>query len=236
MSNVLITGSEGQLGRVFVQKLLSLGHNVIGLDKVKQVNENINFIQTDITKTNDLVKSLNEITVDIEILINNAGTAVFTPFEERTLEEIDKVISVNLKSNIILTQLLFNRFFKKNKKGCIVNIGSIYGVVSSDMRIYNENDRRAPEIYGATKAAVINLTKYFACYMAPYNIRVNCISPGGVFNNHNDKFVSNYSKKVPMNRMCDEKELASTLEYLISPNSSYITGQNIVVDGGLTSL
>ena len=102
------------------------------------------------------------------------------------------------------------------------------------MRLYAEGDRRTPEIYGASKAAVINLTKYFAAYMAP-NVRVNCISPGGIFNNQDSDFVQMYSRKVPMERMGKEEELLSTLEYLISDESSYVTGQNIVVDGGLTA-
>ena len=102
------------------------------------------------------------------------------------------------------------------------------------MGIYKEGDRRTPEIYGATKAAVINMTKYFATYMAPYNVRVNCISPGGIFNNQDKEFVKKYSRKVPMARMGNEKELLSTLEYLVSDESSYITGQNLIVDGGFT--
>ena len=108
-------------------------------------------------------------------------------------------------------------------------------MVSGDMRIYKNGDRRTPEIYGATKAAVINLTKYFATYMAPNNVRVNCISPGGIYNNQDNDFVENYSKKVPMNRMGNENELLSTVEYLLSDQSSYVTGQNIIVDGGFTS-
>jgi NAD(P)-dependent dehydrogenase (short-subunit alcohol dehydrogenase family) len=102
------------------------------------------------------------------------------------------------------------------------------------MSIYNEGDRRTPEIYGATKAAVINLTKYFATYMAPNNVRVNCISPGGIYNNQDKEFIEKYSRKVPMNRMGYADELLGSLEYLLSDKSSYVTGQNIVVDGGLT--
>ena len=100
-------------------------------------------------------------------------------------------------------------------------------------QIYNKGDRRTPEIYGATKAAVINLTKYFAAYMASSNVRVNSISPGGVYNNQSDDFVRKYSNKVPLGRMANENELQSALEFLISNRSSYVTGQNIVVDGGL---
>ena len=236
MTNILITGSEGQIGQIFVKKLLSLGHNVFGMDKVNKINDGIIYYTVDLTKKKEIVKALEKIPNDIEILINNAGTSVFTPFEERSEEELDQVINLNLKSNIIITQLIFNKYLKKINKGCIVNIGSIYGVVAGDMKIYNKNDRKTSEVYGATKSAIINLTKYFACYMAKYNIRVNCISPGGVYNNHSENFVKNYSNKVPLNRMCKEEELTSTLEYLISPDSGCVTGQNIIVDGGLTAL
>ena len=160
--------------------------------------------------------------------------SIFSPFEERTEDDIDFVFDVNVKGTILMTQAVFKNFFKPKKAGCIINLGSIYGVVSGDMRLYKEGDRRTPEIYGATKAAVINLTKYFATYMAPYNVRVNCISPGGIFNHQDPLFVKKYSEKVPLGRMGQEEELLSTLEYLISNNSTYVTGQNIVVDGGLT--
>ena len=103
-------------------------------------------------------------------------------------------------------------------------------------KIYSKGDRRTPEIYGSTKAGVINLTKYLAAYMAPFNVRVNSISPGGVFNSQDKKFVENYSNKVPLGRMARAEELKSTLRFLIDEGSSYLTGENIVVDGGLTSL
>ena len=155
-------------------------------------------------------------------------------FEERTEEEIDAVMDVNIKANILMSQAVYNKYYKSNNGGNIINIGSIYGVVSGDMRIYNNGDRRTPEIYGATKAAVINLTKYFATYMAPNNVRVNCVSPGGIFNEQDKNFIENYSNKVPMSRMGNQDELMSTIEYLLSEKSSYVTGQNIVVDGGFT--
>ena len=212
-----------------------MNYQVIGFDKADQVNNDIIFHQVDITKSTEITNALNDLNHEIHLLINNAGVSVFSPFEKRTEEELDQVINVNRKGTILITQAIFNRYFKPNKSGCIVNMGSIYGVVAGDMKIYNEGDRRTPEIYGATKASVINLTKYFAAYMAPYNVRANCISPGGIFNNQSEKFVTNYSRKVPMNRMGNDKELLSTLEYLISEDSSYLTGQNIIVDGGFTS-
>ena len=232
----IVTGSEGQLGRAFVSKLVDLNYRVVTFDILsKPKNNHTDYHQVDITKPERTKKVLSGLKGEIAVLINNAGVAVFSPFEERTEEELDYVIDVNVKGTIFMSQLVFNMFFKPQKRGCIVNLGSIYGVVAGDMRIYTDGDRRTSEIYGATKAAVIQLTKYFAAYMAPYNVRVNCISPGGVFNHQNSEFVRRYSTKVPAGRMGYEKELLSTLEYLISSKSTYLTGQNIVVDGCFTA-
>jgi len=234
MNTAIITGSEGQLGQLFVLQLKRLGFKVIGIDLADQVNDEITYYQADITKKAEIDAVLSHHDENISVLINNAGISVFKSFEERTEEEIDAVMDVNIKANILMSQAVFNKYYKSNNTGNIINIGSIYGVVSGDMRIYKNGDRRTPEIYGATKAAVINLTKYFATYMAPNNVRVNCISPGGIFNEQDKDFIDNYSKKVPMSRMGSEDELMSTIEYLLSEKSSYVTGQNIVVDGGFT--
>ena len=197
MKRAIVTGSEGQLGKVFTKHLVKLNYNVIGFDVVESSDDNnIDYYKVDISSKNQIESCLDNIDNDIDLLINNAGVSVFSPFEDRTELELEQVIKVNLIGTILMTQAVYNRFFKNQKSGVVVNIGSIYGVISGDMKIYNEGDRRTPEIYGATKAAVINLTKYFAAYMAP-NIRVNCISPGGIFNNQQSDFIQKYSLKVP---------------------------------------
>ena len=234
METAILTGSEGQIGQSFVSKLKELNYNVIGIDVVDQVNDDIIYYRADITKKSDIESVLKQHNENITVLINNAGISVFSPFEERTEDQIDMVMNVNLKGNILMTQLVYNNYFKVNKNGTIINIGSIYGIVSGDMSIYNEGDRRTSEIYGATKAAVINLTKYFATDMTPNNVSVNCISPGGIYNNQDTEFIEKYSRKVPMNRMGYADELLGALEYLLSDKSSYLTGQNITVDGGFT--
>ena len=236
MKNILITGSEGQLGKYFVAKLIEQGHNVIGYDiQPYSENDSIVYKQVDITSGGEVKAAIESLDGELDVLINNAGTAVFSPLEIRTEDEIDLVMDVNIKGTILLTQQVFTNFFKPRKSGSIINIGSIYGVVSGDMNIYKEGDRRTSEIYGASKAAVIHLTKYFATYMAPYNVCVNCISPGGVFNHQSESFIEAYVNKVPMKRMGREQDLFVTLDFLISDSSSYLTGQNIIVDGGLTA-
>ena len=123
-----------------------------------------------------------------------------------------------------------------NISGAIINIGSIYGVVSSDPEIYTDCPRNNSEVYSASKAGIIQMTKYFAVHLAESNIRVNCVSPGGIFNDQGDDFVKNYSQRTPAKRMAIPQEIVQAIVYL-SDNStaSYISGQNLLVDGGLTS-
>jgi NAD(P)-dependent dehydrogenase (short-subunit alcohol dehydrogenase family) len=236
MKNILITGSEGQLGKYFSNKLLEQGHNVTGYDvQQNSSNNDLSYRQVDITKESEVRAAVEDLGEKLDVLINNAGTAAFTPFEERTEEEIDRVMDVNIKGLLFLTQQVFTKIFKPNSGGRIINMGSIYGVVSGDMNIYKEGDRRTSEIYGASKAAVIQLTKYFSTYMAPFNVSVNCISPGGIFNHQSESFVKAYTNKVPMKKMGHEEDLFAALDFLISTSSSYLTGQNIIIDGGLTA-
>ncbi|MBJ11928.1 MAG: short-chain dehydrogenase [Candidatus Marinimicrobia bacterium] len=235
MKNIIITGSEGQIGRKFVEYLKKKDFHIIGIDIGKQCNKYIEYYNADITKINQIKPIIENLNKPIDALVNNAGVAVFTPFEDRTVDEIESVIDVNLKGNILMTKLVYETYFKPNSKGNIINIGSIYGSVSSNMDLYGDGDRRSSEIYGATKAAIIQLTKYFSAYMSKDNIRVNCISPGGVFNDQSEFFINNYNQRVPLGRMCMDNELTGILEFLLSNKSSYITGQNIIVDGGYTA-
>ena len=113
----------------------------------------------------------------------------------------------------------------------------MYGLISPDFRIYNQGDRKNSEIYGATKAGIIQLTKYFAVHLAENNIRVNSISPGGVYNSDNpqsESFIKNYSYRCPMKRMAKVEEISGAVVFLSSSASSYITGQNLVIDGGMS--
>ncbi len=238
MKTVLITGCEGQLGRACAAHLGRSGWRVIGFDLApSSTMEEVRYLQVDITSQGRVRAAVEDLAAGgerVDALINNAGTAVFTPFEDRTEAEIDTVMDVNLKGTVLVTQAVFNRFFRPRRDGAILNIGSIYGVAAGDMRLYEEGDRRTPEIYGATKAAVIHLTRYWAAYMAPHGVRVNCLSPGGIRHRQTAGFIRRYEAKVPMGRMGEPEDLFSTLDYLIDERSRYVTGQNIVVDGGFT--
>ena len=125
---------------------------------------------------------------------------------------------------------------KNQKFGSIVNIASIYGVVGPDFSVYNGTEMTMPAAYSAIKGAQINFTRYLASYYGKYNINVNCVSPGGIFNSQNATFVENYNKKVPMQRMGTPQDISPTVAFLLTENAKYITGQNIIIDGGWTAI
>jgi NAD(P)-dependent dehydrogenase (short-subunit alcohol dehydrogenase family) len=128
----------------------------------------------------------------------------------------------------------------ERRRGSIINTLSIYGVVAPDQRIYEGSSYEGrsintPAVYSTSKAALWGLTKYLATYWADRGVRVNALTPGGVFSGQNDAFVQRYGARVPMGRMAEREEMCGALLFLASPAASYITGQNIIVDGGLTA-
>ncbi|MFH1506867.1 MAG: SDR family oxidoreductase [Candidatus Omnitrophota bacterium] len=244
---ILITGANGQLGMVIAQVLSESGASVILADKVLNICMNKEAqirkaggkaiaIKLDVTDKLSVERCVKKALLHfkkIDILINNAGIGVYTPFEKRTISDFDKVMSVNVKGVFLCSQVI-SRLMKKNKGGNIINIGSIYGLVAPDQRIYAASGRNCSEVYAMSKAAVIQFTRYLASYLSKYNIRVNCISPGGVFNKQAAAFVRNYSYRAPLGRMAFAEELKGAILYLASDASKYVTGHNLVVDGGFT--
>ena len=235
---IIVTGSNGQLGTALVTMLIELGYEVIGLDRTHSEATLANYVKVNLDITDEIaVKEFFDGIAEDELiagLINNAGTAVFTPFADRTYNEIKSVLDVNIVAAIYITQQ-FMRISEANKcQKRVVNIGSIYGHVAPDLTIYGDTPRMSSEIYGMTKAAIINFTQYLASYYKGVNARFNCVSPGGIESSQGPHFKSNYRKKVPMNRMAGVAEIAEVVCFLISDKSSYINGENIFVDGGLT--
>jgi len=239
---VLITGCNGQIGQSLVDLFLNLNAKVYGVDLKKSniKKKKFSHINGNICNQKEIVKIFNDIIKKekkIDIIVNNAATAVFSKFIKRTDKEIEDVFKTNVASiiNIIKNYtILFDK--QKLKKGKIINIGSIYGSLSPDFRIYSNGNRISSEIYGASKSSVIQLTKYFAVLLAQKNINVNCISPGGIINKklQSKKFIKNYIKRVPKNRMAKVEDLHTAIIYLTSDFSDYTTGQNIIIDGGLS--
>ncbi len=240
---VLITGSSGLIGSSLVNLFLSLGSKVYGFDKVKNkfLNKHFKFIKTNVASKNSIKKNILKIIKKekkIDIIINNAGYSIFTKYYNRTDKEINKTVDVNIKGVSYMINEYSKIHKKFNLKKCnIINLSSIYGLLSPDFSIYGKNDRFNSEIYGATKASVIQLTKYYAVILSKENIIINCISPGGILNKKNPQaknFVKNYSKRVPKQRIGNVEDLFTVVLFLSSDKSNYIVGQNIIVDGGLS--
>ena len=177
----------------------------------------------------------------IDILVNNAGNVVSTPesapFEKRTLEDWQHTIDVNLTGVFLCSKHVVAKAMKPAKSGVIINIGSTAGIVGKDRRIYCGTEIGGATLdYHAAKGGVVNMTRDMAVYLAPDGIRVNCISPGGFWRGHSETFTRQYSAGVPMGRMGEDgKELKGAVVFLASEASSYVTGHNLVVDGGLTA-
>ena len=125
----------------------------------------------------------------------------------------------------------------KNKNhGSIVNMASVYGIVGPDFSVYEGTEMTMPAAYAAIKGGIVNFTRYLSSYFGKNNIRVNAVSPGGVFNNQPNQFVENYIRKVPLQRMAKPDDISPAVVFLLSDDSSYITGQNIAIDGGWTAI
>jgi len=233
MKKAILTGANGQLGLEFLKTLIQENYIVYAIDlKLHNLpkHEQIIPILLDITDEENVHKFYTSLS-SVNLLINNAGIGVFSSFEERTAAEFKNVMNVNLLGTFLMSQGAVKKM-KESGGGKIVHIGSIYGLVSSDERIYGDSGRNNSEVYSATKAGVIHMTKYMATHFAKYNILTNCISPGGIYNQQSEEFIQNYEYKNPMNRMGRPNDLQSTLKYLISEETQYLNGQNIAVDGG----
>ena len=244
---IFLTGCYGQLGTKITKIFKKENWLVFGLDLESRNNSDLDgFIKGSVLKRNDFKKlfnlSKNKIKTKVDLcLINNAGISIFTPSEERTYEEFLKVSEVNLYGPILgMTEFYnFHKDFKEKFElnSQIINIASIYGIIAPNQSIYSDTKRSNSEIYGATKAGLIQMTKYFATRYASSNIRVNCIAPGGVLNNdlQGPEFIKNYSNLVPMKRLCSDFEVAELILSFVTGNFSYVTGQTIPIDGGMSS-
>lgn len=248
---IIITGGLGLIGSAFSIESARYGANVVIIDinekksdnlikqiKEKTGNDKVTYLKTDITNLNDIKKAINTTLNEfgeISVLVNNAyprNKNYGRKFEDVTYEDFCENINLHVGGCFLITQIVSKIMMKQNY-GNIINIASIYGFAAPRFEIYEGTNMTMPVEYAAIKGAIINLTRYLASYLGKYNIRVNCISPGGVFDNQPESFVKKYSQKVLLgNRMANVDDLTGALLFLLSDGSKYITGQNIVVDGG----
>lgn len=256
----IVTGGLGQLGRQFSQALADRGARVVVMDRrIPQdarerafplTHASMLFIEADVTSRASLEEALAAIKEKWgapEILVNNAGLdsppsappSETGPFEDYPESSWDMVMAVNLKGVFLCCQV-FGGAMAKAGRGSIINISSIYGVVSPDQRIYefrrkDGNTFFKPVAYSASKSGIMNLTRYLATYWAEKGVRVNTLTFAGVFNNQPAEFLKGYCAKVPLGRMANPDEYNGAIVFLSSDASSYMTGSNMVLDGGFTA-
>ncbi|MEP6894942.1 MAG: SDR family oxidoreductase [Chloroflexota bacterium] len=260
----IVTGGVGLLGSEFCRTLAEAGAAVAVVDLNASAAQAVadtltksgyqaQAFTTDITKpdsVNTLVENVLSAFGRIDVLVNSAALdPKFDPdamkkgitpgaFEDYPLADWNAALNVNLTGMFLITQACVKPMLAQGKKGSIINICSTYGLNGPDQRIYIKDGERVafkPIYYTVTKAGVLGFTKYLAAYYAGTDIRVNALTPGGVFNNHEDYFVKNYSAKTIIGRMAKKDEMNGALLFLASDASSYMTGNNVVVDGGWTS-
>jgi len=260
----VVTGGVGLLGTEFCRTLAEAGASIAVVDLNASASQAVadsltnsgykaRALPADITQPDSVNAAVEKILSTfgrLDVLVNSAALdpkfdpeAVnkgITPgaFEDYPLDLWNSALNVNLTGMFLMTQACVKPMIEQGKKGSIINICSTYGLNGPDQRIYIKDGQRVafkPIYYTVTKAGVMGFTKYLAAYYAETEIRVNALTPGGVFNNHEDYFVRNYSAKTILGRMAKKDEMNGALLFLASDASSYMTGNNVVVDGGWTA-
>lgn len=260
----LVTGGAGLLGAEFCRTLAEAGASVAVVDLNTVAAENVTdsltaagfrvqAVSADITKPDSINAMVETVLASfgrLDILVNSAAldpkfdpdamAKGFSPgkFEDFQLDLWNAALSVNLTGMFLVTQACVKPMLAQNKRGSIINICSTYGLKGPDQRIYRKEDRPLifkPVYYSVTKAGVMGFTRYLAAYYAGTEIRVNALTPGGVFNNHDETFVASYSSRTILGRMARKDEMNGALLFLASDASSYMTGSNVIVDGGWTA-
>lgn len=249
----IVTGAGGQLGGEYVRALLKAGACVAAFDKWLEnpkgllgeiKSPKLILVKVDITKKNSVKEGLDIVSKHLgnpNVLINNAALDAppnaseldIGSFETYPEESWQSMMDVNLKGMFLCCQVI-GGYMAKTGGGSIINISSIYGLLSPDQRIYEykKGPFYKPVAYSVSKSGVLNLTRYLATYWAKENVRVNTLTLGGVFNNQDQVFLKNYSNKVPLGRMARQSEYNGAILFLASEASSYMTGSNLIIDGG----
>ena len=260
----VVTGGVGLLGTEFCRTLAEAGAAVVVVDLNASASQGTAdtltkngykalAVPTDITQPDSVNAMVEKVVSEfgrIDIVVNSAALdPKFDPdaakkgiapgaFEDYPLDDWNAALNVNLTGMFLVSQACVKQMISQGKKGSIINICSTYGLNGPDQGIYIKDGERVaykPVYYTVTKAGVMGFTKYLAAYYAGTEIRVNALTPGGVFNNHEDYFVKNYSAKTIIGRMANKDEMNGALLFLASDASSYMTGNNVVVDGGWTA-
>jgi NAD(P)-dependent dehydrogenase (short-subunit alcohol dehydrogenase family) len=256
----VVTGALGKLGPIWIGGLLDAGATVAGIDldrapvsaefealQGQYGKAQLHLYRADVRDRAQLDAARDGILADLgvpDVLVNNAGIdqPPNTDAPQYRLDEIppdvfQRVLEVNTFGTFQVSQV-FGTEMAKAGRGSIISIGSMYAEIVPDMRLYEhlgfDPPFLKPPAYGASKAAVLNLTKYLAGFWGPHGVRVNAISPGGVLGGQDEEFKAKLNAKIPLRRMAVASDLVGPLVFLASDASAYITGINLQVDGGIT--
>ena len=256
----VVTGALGRLGPVWAEALLDAGARVAALDVsmarpseaftalAGRAGARLKRFDCDITQRGSIDGAAQQVRAGLgepAILVNNAGVdqppdggGSRSPIDGLPIDQFRRMVEVNLLGTFQVTQVFGGRMAEQGR-GSIVNIGSLYASVSPDQRFYDHLAGDLPFLkspaYGASKAAVVNMTKYFSTLWGPRGVRVNTLSPGGVLGGQDDEFKRKYGARVPLGRMARPEDLKGPLVFLASSASSYVTGHELRVDGGFTA-
>ena len=258
--NVIVVGGLGLIGKEVVDAFSSFGSNVFILDynlslykknqKKLKKKRNIQFEFFDLKDETHIknnfpiiLKKIKKLDIFINLSYAHTGDWSKNNFKQASYDNLKKNTEYQLVTTAWLSKCVANFMLKTKVQGSIINFGSIYGVVGQNLNIYKKTNMRENITYSMVKGGIINLTKQMASYYGRYNIRINCISPGGLLgqvagfsNSQNKNFLKHYSNQVPMKRLGSPKEICGATLFLGSQSSSYVTGTNLIVDGGWTSI
>lgn len=232
---IVVTGGKGLIGKEIVNYLKGHGANVISADINVEPDDDVVFLDiTNEDSVRGIVEKLYLKHGKIDGWVNNAYPRTSdwgNKFESIKLESWRSNVDMHLNGYFLCCQIVLEKM-KEQGFGSLINMSSIYGSVAPDFTVYENTNMTMPAAYSAIKGGLNNLSRYLAAYYGPYQIRVNTISPGGIFDNQNKIFVNNYIKKVPLGRMASPSDISGAVHYLLSDASEYVTGHDLVVDGG----
>ena len=246
---VYILGGFGLIGEKVVKNTLLVGAEVIVLDvKKKKIQKNVKYEKFDCSKLKALEKNFNRIIKKIgcpDVFINCSYPRTSDwdqcSFNKITLKRMQKNVAIHMNSYAWLAKIVAEKMVKNNIKGSIINLNSIYGLLGQDLSIYEKTSMKENMPYSMIKGGLANLTRQMASYYGRFGVRVNNICSGGLkghvagkSNFQEKQFIKNYEKKVPLKRLGDPEEIANVVTFIASDASSYITGSNVIVDGGWT--
>jgi NAD(P)-dependent dehydrogenase (short-subunit alcohol dehydrogenase family) len=235
VKKILITGCNGQLGKSIIKRFKNTKKytQIIGID-IHENNESDcdAYFKCDVTSEKQ-VKNIWKKIKYVNCLVNNVGIGVFSPTLERSKSDFMKIFETNVYS-VHLMSVMAIKSIPENNRLRIINLGSLYGNISSDYRIYGESKRNNSEIYSVSKAGVIALTKYFSTHFGSDLISFNSVSPGGILREQSQDFIENYSYKCPLGRLANVDEISEVICWLGTSSPSYLNGEDILVDGGFS--